>query len=157
MADKTLSSALARKHLDKRLAPWRSSHVIERPSKGWVRAIRDALGMNARQLAARLNVSQPTITNIEKNEANDTITLKRLREAAAALDCTLVYALVPNTSLQEIVEDRAQCIADAQLARTDHTMSLEDQELDDADLRAERQRLMRGLLDGHPRHLWETP
>lgn len=157
MADRNHSSALARKHLDKRLAPLRSSSVMERPGKGWVRAIRDALGMNARQLAARLNVSQPTITNIEKNEANDTITLKRLREAAAALDCTLVYALVPNTSLQKIVEDRARHIADAQLARTHHTMSLEDQELDDADLQAERQRLMRGLLDGPPRRLWETP
>jgi predicted DNA-binding mobile mystery protein A len=157
MADKTLSSALARKHLDKRLTPLRSSTAVQRPDKGWVRAIRDALGMNARQLAARLNVSQPTITNIEKNEANDTITLKRLREAAAALDCTLVYALVPNTSLQQIVEDRARHIADAQLARTHHTMSLEDQELDDADRHAERQRLMHRLLDGHPRHLWEMP
>jgi len=157
MADKKLSSALARKHIDKRLAQLRTSAVLQRPNKGWVRAIRDALGMTSRQLAVRLDVSQPTISNIEKNEANDTITLARLREAAAALDCTLVYALVPNTSLQDIVETRARRVADAQLARTHHTMSLEDQSLTDVDLKAERDRLTARLLEANPKHLWETP
>jgi len=157
MANRTLSSALARKHLDKRFAQLNSDAVLQRPDKGWVRAIRDALGMTTRQLAARLHVSQPTIINIEKNEASDRITLKRLRETAEALNCTLVYALVPNTSLNGIVENRAKKIADVQLARIHHTMRLEDQALADADLMVERDRLVGILLDGNPQRLWDAP
>jgi len=149
------NSALARRNLDKRLAPLRRSAAFMRPPRGWVRAIRDALGMTAGQLADRLGVSQPRVTALERNEIEDRLTLGKLRQAAEALDCTLVYALVPNRPLGAMVEERARALADRQLARIHHTMRLEDQALTAEDLAAERERLVAEYLRGNPRRLWD--
>lgn len=157
MDNQNPQSALARKHLDRRLGSLRDSAAHAKPPKGWLRAMRDALGMTTRQFAQRLGVSQPTAFNLEQSEMRETISLKRLREAAEALDCTLVYALVPRKPLSELVEDRARALADAQLARLHHTMSLEDQALSPQDLAAERERLTRAFLEASPRRLWEEP
>lgn len=148
-------SALARKHLERRLSALR---VIDatRPPKGWVRAMRDALGMSAVQLAKRLGVVQSRITALEQAEANDAITLKSLRQAAEALDCTLVYALVPKKPMDDLLRDRAALVADEQLARTHHSMRLEDQALDPRDLSAARTALISQLVHD-PRRLWERP
>lgn len=152
-----IDQELARKHLDAALAAFRTPGAATRPPRGWVRAIRDALGMTSRQLAARMGLSQATISALEKSEAADTISLKTLRQAAAALDCQLVYALVPRTSLDRMVQERAQALAEQSLARIHHTMRLEDQALRDSELAAERDRLTRAFLDGRASRLWETP
>lgn len=142
-------------HLDNRLDALRSPNALTRPTKGWLRAIRDALGMTTRQVANRAGVSQPTVTNWEQSEARDTITLGKLREAAEALNCELVYALVPRKPLEEEVRDRAAQVADAQLARTHHTMRLEAQGLRAEDLERERNRLIDELMRAKPSQLWE--
>src|SRR5216684_5875804 len=98
----------ARKQLDKRLARLRPVDELVRPQRGWVRAIRDAIGMTAAQLAARMKVSQPRIADLEKAEVDGRLTLNSLERAAEALGCTLVYALVPHRSLEELVQDRAR-------------------------------------------------
>lgn len=66
------------------------------PQGGWVRLIREALCMSTRQLAKRLQVSQSRISQIEKNEASQTLSLKALNEVAEALGCQLCYSLVPK-------------------------------------------------------------
>ncbi len=146
---------LARKHLDQRLAPLRENDPFRRPPRGWLRAIRDALGITTAQLARRMDLSQPRISNIEKGEVRNTVTLDTLRKAAEALDCTLVYALVPNKPLDDILRDRAWRVADAQLDRANNTMRLEDQALTPDDLADERDRLVADLLRGDPRRLWD--
>ena len=146
-------SALARKHLERRLSAWRDIDAA-RPPKGWVRAIRNALGMTAVQMASRLGVVQSRITALEQAEANDAITLKSLRQAAEALDCTLVYALVPNKPIDDLVRERAAQVADEQLARTHHSMRLEDQALDPRDLAEVRTSLINKLVH-EPQRLWE--
>jgi predicted DNA-binding mobile mystery protein A len=133
--------ALARQQLDRRFAALRKTGDFARPQRGWIKAIREALGMSTTQLARRLRVSQTRVSQIEK--------------VAEALDCTLVYALVPNKPLEEMVRDRAAHIADLQLARTNHTMRLENQALGPPALMAERERLIRQLIEGPPRRLWE--
>jgi predicted DNA-binding mobile mystery protein A len=157
MAAHISTEALARKHLDKALIPFKQAARETRPPRGWVRAIRDALGMTTRQLATRMGVAQPTLAKLERSEAADTITLKLLRHAADALDCELVYALVPRSSLQEIAEARARAMAQAQLARTHHTMRLEDQALRAGELAAELDRLTALMLEGRASRLWENP
>jgi predicted DNA-binding mobile mystery protein A len=154
MIDRT-PEALARKHLDKALILFKEAAVQLRPPRGWVRAIRDALGMTSRQLAARMGLSQSTIAALEKGEAAGTVTLKSLREAAEALDCQLVYALVPRTSLADMVQERARSLAEKNLARVHHTMRLEDQALRESDLAEERERITRSLLEGRASRLWE--
>jgi predicted DNA-binding mobile mystery protein A len=143
---------LARKHLDRTLSAYRTAGGQSRPPKGWVRAIRDALGMTSRQLAARMGLSQSTVTAMEQGEEADTVTLKTLRHAAEALDCELVYALVPRTSLDETVRRRARAKASEHLARVQHTMRLEDQAVDGT---GELDRLTDTLLSGRASRLWE--
>ena len=97
---------IARQHLDARFTKLKAADLFARPALGWVRAIRDSLGMTAAQFAARLGVSQPRVIALEKAEGKGRLTLQTLEKAAAALDCTLVYALVPNRSLDAIVRDQ---------------------------------------------------
>ena len=148
--------ALARKQLDRRLAPLRAGQLA-RPPRGWIKAIREALGMTSAQLGQRIGVSQSRVTRIEKDEAGDAVTLATLRRAAEGLNCTLVYALVPNETLDAIVRDRARAAADSQLARTHHSMKLENQGLEASDLAEERERLAADILAGDPRRLWDAP
>ena len=149
-------TAIALKSLERRLAPLRQAPQ-QAPPRGWVRAIRDALGMTARQLADRLGVSQPAITSMEQNEARGAISLTTLRDAAAALDCRLVYALVPNQPLEKTLRARAAVVAERQISRVAHTMSLENQSTSAADLAAEKARLIELLLGGSQRRLWGEP
>lgn len=85
------------------------------------------------ELARRLGVSGQAVAKLEASEADGSIRLDSLRRAAEALDCTLVYALVPNASLEEIVDHRAREIARRQVERVQHTMLLEDQRGGDED------------------------
>ena len=107
-----------------------------RPRSGWVKAIRTALGMSQAALAGRLGVSGAAVAKLERAEMGGGITLAKLTEVAAALDCTVVYALVPNSSLEETVQRQARRVASARLGYVDSTMALEDQGVS-ADRRAE--------------------
>ena len=145
----------ARQRLDERLLTIKPEDQFHPPPKGWARAIRDALGMSGVQLAARLGVRPQTVEAIEKSEAGGTIQLNTLRRAAEALDCTLVYALVPRTSLDDAVKQRARKIAMRDLKRVTHTMRLEAQGTDDADLEARIERYIRNVIKD--RKLWNEP
>lgn len=151
---KPSNAATARRHLDRRFSdlPEREKFVV--PSRGWVRAIRDALGMTAASLGRRMRVSQSAVAQFEKAEKDGSITLKTLRSAAEALDCTLIYALVPRRPLEDLMRESASTIADEQLARTHRTMSLENQALVSDDLKAERARLVDEILRDDPGRIW---
>lgn len=155
MANRSPPDARARRHLDEKLVPLRDLKGFSRPSHGWVRAIRDAMGMTTRQFGTRLGVAASTVTALEQGEVKDSVSLRTLRQAAEVLGCRLVYALVPERSLEESVLDRASRLVDARLARTRHTMRLENQSLGPDDLATERARLIDDLLRGNPRRLWD--
>jgi predicted DNA-binding mobile mystery protein A len=127
--------------------------ALIRPEQGWIKAVREALGMTTGQFANRLGVSQPRVAALERAEAHDAVTLKSLRQAAEALNCTLVYALVPNTTLDQIAEDRARFVAERQLARTNQTMRLENQAVSKARMERARDELAAELLRSD-RRLW---
>jgi len=111
--------------------------------------------MTTRQLARRMGKSQPVIVAMEKGEARDSLTLSSLRQAAEALDCTLVYALVPNASIDDLREKRARMIAARRLSRASHSMALEIQGLGSEAQDQERERLVEYLLRGPPARLWD--
>jgi predicted DNA-binding mobile mystery protein A len=144
----------ARRRLDKKLSDFSALQQIGPPPKGWLRAVRDALGMSGTQFARRLGVSWQSMDDLEKSEAAGTIGLETLRKAAAALDCTLVYAIVPNRPLETLVEERAQALAKAALARVDQTMRLEDQRV----VHVEQDELIEDYIRDHlrDRYLWDT-
>jgi predicted DNA-binding mobile mystery protein A len=118
----------ARRRLDERLRSLKPVDRFRPPPKGWIRAVRNALGMSGAQLGARLGGLRPqTIDAMEKSEAGGAIQLNTLKRAAEALDCTLVYALVPNSSFETAVDLRARKIALRDIRRVAHTMELEAQ------------------------------
>ena len=93
---------IARQQLDKTLSGYAVARQTSQPAKGWIRAIREALGMSGKQLANRLNVSQPRISKLEQDEVSGVVSLKTMRQAAEAMDCVFVYAIVPRTSLLSV-------------------------------------------------------
>lgn len=113
--------------MDARLTRLRLLGEQRRPHRGWIRAVRDALGMSSTALAARLGVSQQTVSEMERSENLDTIKLETLRRVADALECDLVYALVPRSSLDDSVNRQARRRAEQHLGVVAHHSRLEDQ------------------------------
>lgn len=109
----------------------------EPPKGGWIRAIREALGMDLESFAKRLSLrSASAALQLERNADSGAITLRRLRDAADALHCDLHVDLIPREPLQIIVEKQAerQARTRLQLERVAHSMELEAQPVDGRDL-----------------------
>lgn len=143
------------RHLDKRFAALRPLAKSPRPAKGWLRAVRDALGMTMAQLARRMGVSQPRIVEIEQSEVTGSVTLHTLQRAAEALGCRLVYAFVPEQPLAEIIRDRAKHMAERQLAAIEHTMRLENQAVQSKSANKGLHRRLMEELMRRPARLWD--
>lgn len=142
----------ARDRLDKKFEALRPLDRFAMPPKGWIRAIRDAIGMTGAQLGRRVGNSPQGIVGLERSEAAGTIQLNTLRRAAEAMECVLVYAIIPKTSLGDMVNSRAREIARRALQRVSHSMALEDQQVDrDMELRIQTY-IETALRD---RDLWE--
>lgn len=143
------------RHLDRRFKVLKPLLKAPRPPKGWLRAVRDALGMTTAQFARRLGVSQPRVVELEKSEISGTVTLNTLQRAAEALGCTLVYALIPVRPLEDVVRSQAEAVAARQLDGVQHTMRLEDQGV--THRRARQELLDRRIeeLLRRPARLWD--
>ena len=144
--------AHARSHLDARFAAIRPISQFTPPVRGWIKAVREALGMTTAQLAARLRVKQPSVVDLEQSEARGSIELATLRRVAEALDCTLVYALVPNKPLETTVRERAREFARLRLEPVEHSMLLEDQKVTERDTDARIDEIIR---ETNPRLFWD--
>src|ERR1035438_1330735 len=120
-------SVRSRELLDGHFDEWQHLRRLARPSRGWVRAVREALGMSAAALSARLGTTAGAVTRLEQSEASDRIQLETLRRAADALGCDLVYLLVPRRPLATVMHDRARELARRQIAAVEQTMRLEGQ------------------------------
>jgi predicted DNA-binding mobile mystery protein A len=131
-------SIRSRELLDGHFDEWQQLRGLARPPRGWVRAIREALGMSAAALAARLGTTPGAVTRLEQSEAADRIGLDTLRRAADALGCDLVYLLVPRRPLTAVVRERARELAHQQVTATEQTMRLEDQAIGEASVMEER-------------------
>ena len=143
------------RHLDKRFTVLRRLAQSPRPTKGWLRAVRDALGMTQAQLARRLGVSQPRIIELEQSEVGGNVTLNTLQRAAEALGCRLVYVLIPERPLAETVTKRAELIAERQLKAVEQTMRLENQSVKDTAAAEDLRRQFMDELLRRPARLWD--
>jgi len=120
--------ALRAKQLERALETFASAKNSSRPQKGWLRAIREATGISLREMATRLKKTPTLAAKLEKSEAEYRITLASLRDAADALGCQLVYALVPkNGSVHDLAEQGARMKAAENVRAVEHSMALEDQ------------------------------
>ena len=124
------------------------------PPKGWIRAIRDALGMTAKQLANRLGIAQQAVARIEKEEPAGSVTIKTMRRIADCLDCVFVYGFVPRKSLEETVARQVKKVAAQRLAQASQTMSLENQALSMKENEQALSDLVDELIRKPPSNLW---
>lgn len=111
--------------------------------------------MSSKQLAARLNVSPPRITVLEKAEIDETVTLASLRRAAEALDCAFVYSFVPKSSFEDTLQTRSRRIASEIIGKVDHTMRLEAQNLGQGALSDEIESLAAQILRDQHKIIWD--
>lgn len=146
---------VVRRQLDNRLKSLVDLDIGDRPTLGWVKSIREALGMTMAQLALRLGVSAPRILKLEHAEAQGTITLKSLERAAEAMGCRLIYAIVPGKPLTEMVAERARLVARRRLGAVRHYMMLEDQAVDPVEDDVQLSDLARKLAEKAGSALWE--
>lgn len=124
------SISLARKTLDGRLSELRkAAAILTVPTTGWIASVRTALGMSISDLARRLGVNPSTAFRIEENELEGTVNLSTLTKVANALDCDVVYALVPKQATMQLAKARARALAVQRLTRVQQSMALEDQAL----------------------------
>jgi predicted DNA-binding mobile mystery protein A len=124
------------RQLERSLAAFAGARQIPRPRAGWLAAIREARGIPLREVAMALGVTPQAVQNLQKSEAGESISLKRLREAAEAMGCELVYALVPkNGSLTDAVAEGELMRAAERVQAAEHTMLLEDQAAGDVQKR----------------------
>ena len=113
--------------------------------------------MTAEQLGQRMGLGKARIYQLERSEVSGSITLQALESAAHALDCQVVYALVPRHPLQETVEARARITATEHVRALGHTMMLEDQAVNPDELRDQIDELTRELLSKSGSGLWDEP
>ena len=140
--------------MDALLETWRAAQLSARPRAGWVRAIRESLGMSAAAFARRLGMTPVGVRKLESAEASDRITLASLRKLAQALDCELQYPLVPRTSLVQQVEDRAEMVARERLRPIANSMALEDQAVQGQQSKLQLELAIKDLIEGSRRELW---
>lgn len=126
------------------------------PKTGWIRTIREALGMSGTQLGERLNLTRNQISILERKEAAGTITLNQLQQIAEGLNANLMYAVVPRKSIEEILEDRAAEIAHSILEISHQNMFLEAQQLSKEKQHESTKMLIKELINAGGKVLWKT-
>ena len=153
---KITNHKLAIEQLDRKLAQVRPLELLLVPERGWVHAIRVTLKMSLRQLAGRMKMTPQSVKEIEEREANGSITMKSLRDAADALGMKLVYGLLPKEeTLEKMIEQRATTVSRSIVLRTSTSMELEDQGVSQARLEKAIQAKAEEIVRTLPRFLWD--
>ena len=145
--------------METKIRPWQKLKVDKRPPNGWLKAIRGALGLNTRQLADRLGVQHSSVLRLEKREVQGKATIESLTKAAQAMNCQLIYAIVPKTgfnNLNEIIDQQANVLASYLVKKAEHNMKLEAQGISTKEMKKQISQLAFELKSKMASHLWET-
>jgi predicted DNA-binding mobile mystery protein A len=151
-----LQKTLIQKQLDELILSFLGGKQQVSPPSGWIQAVRLALGMSLRQLGERLGISASAVTNFEKRELAESISLATLKKTAQAMDMELVYYFKPKTdSLKTTLENQARKKAIEILTQSNQTMRLENQETNSLSQGLELERLTKDLMYRMPSQLWD--
>jgi predicted DNA-binding mobile mystery protein A len=146
-----------RQVIEKKIRPWVPLRGDRVPQSGWVKAVRGALGINTRQLADHLGVDHSAVLRLEERESQGKATLDLVDKVARAMDCKLVYAIVPNepyTTLEEILDQKTRQLAQDIVQNVEHSMQLESQGTDAADQAKQIERLAYDLKLKMDSRIW---
>jgi predicted DNA-binding mobile mystery protein A len=129
------------------------------PAAGWLKAVRGSLGLTIRQLAERVGVGHGSIYQLEKREPQKKVTLESLEGAARAMDCKVIYAIVPLTrgaKLDDIIFHNATVAATKIVSAVDHTMKLEAQGASVKYVKSEIRRIANDLIESNDIRIWQV-
>lgn len=144
------------RQLDESLRQFSSLRQPPPPRQGWLRTIREALGMSLRQLADRSGLSKSGVRSAELSEAEGTVQLDTLQRLAEAMECDVVYALVPRNSLQRTIENQAERVAKNLVGRVSDSMELERQGVSTDESARQTRELIDELLRERGRDFWDV-
>ena len=156
MNSKRKLKRLRLEQLDVRTTKIKSVVGISTFKDGWIRQIREALGISARQLATKIGMAQSTLARIEKGEAERSVMLKTLDRVAEAIDCKVIYAFVPRETFEKFVHSRAVNAAEKLVRRVSYSMDLEDQGISETKRKAQIMVLADELSKELSRDIWEN-
>lgn len=149
-----MNKQLLQHQISTELERYRPLMKFARPTVGWIKIIRQAFGMTMTQLASRMQITQSSFARLEEAEAEYRITLKSLRNAAKAMDCELVYVLLPKQKIEDIIRKQAKKFARKRLDEVSHHMALENQSLSDEQLQQVYEDLLYEILKNPPKNFW---
>ena len=97
-----------RKQLDKEMRPFRVAHKQKHPTQELLRTVRQVLGVPMAELAKKAGVNRSVIFRLERSERRGTISLRAMTRVANAMDCTVIYGIVPRSgqTLEEVADWR---------------------------------------------------
>lgn len=142
-----------RKILDQKVSSLSKLSLVV-PKNGWVKAVREALGLTTAQLGERMGIPSSNITLLENREVNKKTSLETIERAAQAMGCKFVYAIVPETSLEDIVRAQAMKSAKAILQEVHHHMKLEKQKVNPENEKEQIKELAEEILSNMDSRLW---
>jgi transcriptional regulator with XRE-family HTH domain len=99
---------VARKRLDAEMQPFRRAAMEKHPTSALLRTLRKAMKIYSPEIAAKIGRSSLTVFAMERREAKGKITLRDMERYANAMDCIVVYGIVPRggRTLEELYEER---------------------------------------------------
>jgi predicted DNA-binding mobile mystery protein A len=140
--------------MDSKLLPLKQLLNVVRPEKGWIKTLREALGMSSYELAKRSGLTQPRISNIESAEVDGDLKISTLKKMAESMGLVFVYGFVPPESLSALVEEQAQKVALEKINKVNHTMVLENQQVSTDERKKVLNDLIEKTLHNPPKDFW---
>ena len=144
-----------REQLDTSLQKFKILQDGKSSEKGWIKVIRKALGMSARQLAGKLGITQQAVSRMEKDELSGSVTIKKMRRIAGIVDCKFVYGFIPNSTLDETLRKQIEKKARIYIGQSNHKLFLDDPGLTSDANKKILDDIIDALLDEMPSNLWE--
>jgi predicted DNA-binding mobile mystery protein A len=152
MSVKTTARQQYQRIVDKAARSW--TNLVQSPPEGWLRTVRNALGMSAAQLAEKMGVTRARIAQAEHAELSGSITLKTMEAMAKAMGCRFVYAVIPEGRIEDIILAQARKKATTLVGTASKHMALEDQTLPNERITERVERLTREIAREMPRNFW---
>ena len=147
-------SIIQLRQLEERLEKLREIAALEAPGEGWIRTLRQALGMTTEQLARRMGVTRQAVLQLEAAEQNRTATWTSLRNAAGAMDCEVVYAIIPRGSLNQVLTRQGRKQAERHVQRIAQSMKLDAHVVGPAEQERQVEELAVYMATERSRALW---
>lgn len=141
--------------LDNTLLKYKNFANLSYPLKGWIWSIRKTLGMSSRQLARRTGLSQQRLSKIEQQEISGELKMSTIKKIAEGLNCVFIYALIPQTSINEMIREQAEKIVEKRFDRVNISMVLEDQEVYGNEKKKSIELAIEKLIDKMDKTFWD--